>query len=646
MAVTVEPAWATKNLGDAGDTVGGNRSSPQNSLNADAEITNEVNSGWAAANAQRWNQITGGMSMSQFQALPQAQQSAIEQQANNEMDAAAYPTSLADKIMGGIALTASLGAVGLAAGPIAGAVGAGVDNAVGVGGSLAGTVAGDAAVGGVVGTAGSALTGQNIGKGALLGALGGGIGGGISQGLTGAGVSPGIAGVGGKIGSNLTTSAVGNALSGGGNTNMATSGTTQMNSNVLGSLFGGGAATSGGGSGSSSLLGGLAGLGGLVAGGISNNNIGSMQTNAYTTAGNAANSGNQWGVNGIGGVGASFNNGQLGVNGGAFSPLSTGYSQFGASQLGMANQFGSGGVPSSVTQGFNNYNTALGGAQAYAGQGQNSGASMMNAGQNLFNSAGTNYNSAYSTALNSGLAALNPAIQQQSNALLNSNFERGQAGTSGGALQTQALQNSFNTADLQVQNNAVNQGLAAMNTTGNLGLGAYSQGSNQLGAFNNQSASLGAQGLQAGENYSAFSPQLAGLYGQNANQSVAGASGINSMGLQNAQLGLQSQTNVGNQMNNAARTQVLGANTYNGGTSGYLASILGGLSGQNGGGAAGSVLNSLSSMFGGGSTNVSAGNNQVSSGLDSFNSGTDLSQYEINPISGFGSSGSYFGNPV
>jgi hypothetical protein len=106
--------------------------------------------------------------------------------------------------------------------------------------------------------------------------------------------------------------------------------------------------------------------------------------------------------------------------------------------------------------------------------------------------------------------------------------------------------------------------------------------------------------------YSAFSPQLAGLYQNNANSAVSGASGINTMGIQNAAAGLAAQTNVGNQMNAGAKTQVAGANTYNGGLSSYLASMLGGTSSNllgtsSVGGAAGGISSLLSSLFGGGS---------------------------------------------
>jgi hypothetical protein len=492
----------------------------------------------------------------------------------------------------------AIGALGGAAGAAAQPLETGLNNATGIG-----DVASTALVKGGIGALAGGLAGGSTGAeiGGISGAASG-----------GAGAASGSSGVGGAAG----------ALAGYGATSMLGGNNTALQTGASGGSALQGAADS------SNPYASLFGLAGTVLGGMAVNNQASMQNNAYTTAGNAANSGNQWGVSGLGGMGASFQNGQLGINGGALSPMAAGYGQYGQSQLGMANQYGAGGVPTNVTNGYNSYMGNLGAAQGYANKGQAGSLGMMNAGSNMFNSAGTNYNSAYNTALNSGLAALNPAIQQQSNALLNSNFERGMSGTSGGALQTQALQNSFNTADLQVQGNAVNQGLAAMNTTGNLGLGAYAQGAGQLGNFNNQSANLGSQGFNAGMGYSAFSPQLAGMYGANANSAVTGFGGINSMGLQNAQMGLASQTNVGNQMNRAATTQMQGANTYNGGLAGYGASMLGS---PNFSGMAGGVGNSLSSLFGSGMNSSNLYGNGATAGMATGNMG-----FGMDPNASFG----------
>ena len=481
---------------------------------------------------------------------------------------------------GGILGGAASGAIaGGALSGVGGFVGASVDNAIGEGGSLLGTVAGGAATGAIAGGAGAGLAGRNIGTGALLGAVGGGVGSGLGQAVTGASGSGLIGSAAGRVGSTLATGALGGALA---SSPAGAQGTGMASSNSGADL--------------TSLLGIGSGLLGMNA----NQNQNNTQMNAYTTAGNAANSGNTWGASGVGGVGAQFANGQLNTSAGGYNPMVSGYQNLGAQQLGMAGM----GTPGNVTAGYNNYMNTLGGAQAYAGAGQNTGLGMMNAGANMFNSAGTNYNSAYNTSLNSGLAALNPAIQQQSNALLNSNFERGQAGTSGGALNTQALQNSFNTADLQVQQNAVNQGLAAMNTTGNLGLSSYNAGAQQLGSFNNQQNSFGAAGMNAGMSYGMYSPQLTGAYLQNANGAVSGGSGINTMALQNGASGLAAQTNVGNQMNTGAKTQgAIGTSSnYNPGGMSYLGSLMGTASGAGVsiGSIGSSLASGLGSLFGGG----------------------------------------------
>ena len=193
----------------------------------------------------------------------------------------------------------------------------------------------------------------------------------------------------------------------------------------------------------------------------------------------------------------------------------------------------------------------------------------------MLGSSNANYNTAYQNALSAGQGVLNPMIQQQSNALLNSNFERGMSGTSGGALQTQALQNSFNTAELQNQGQAVGQANTAFMNTNLAGNQIFNSGAGQLGNFNYAGANFGNQGMQAGMGYNMFSPQLAGAYNQNALGATQGFGNINTMGLQNANFGLAVGANQGNQMNRAAMTQGSIANTWNGGMMGAGSTIAG-----------------------------------------------------------------------
>jgi hypothetical protein len=330
-------------------------------------------------------------------------------------------------------------------------------------------------------------------------------------------------------------------------------------------------------------------------------------------------------------------------------PAANAFGQFASGQLGAANAL-NGGNPAGVTAAGNNYMGALGTASGFNGLAQTGAAGVMGAGMNAMNnpligqsfgnaagllgSAGANYGQAYQTSLNSQLAALNPAIQQQSNALLNSNFERGMSGTSGGALNVQALQNSFNQANLQAQGNAVSQANALMGTTynaantaagiGNSGLGTaanvFNVGAGQLGSANSLGANLGQQGLAGQQSIAAFAPQLAGMYNNNAAGATAGFGNINNSAIAGANLGLQTGVNQGNQLNRAAMTQGGIANQYNGGTTGALGtmanqfgSLLSG--GDNGSSPYSSLLNSIfGGLFGGSPSSSGAfGTNTTSS---------------------------------
>jgi hypothetical protein len=293
-------------------------------------------------------------------------------------------------------------------------------------------------------------------------------------------------------------------------------------------------------------------------------------------------------------MGGSFNNGVLNMNGGAMSGAAGQFGTFANNSGTMANTYSQGGVPSNVTSAFGNFNNQVGLGQNYANAGAGSSYNMMGMGTNMLNSANANQSSAYQTALQSGQAALNPQIQQQSNALLNSNFERGMAGTSGGALQTQALQNSFNTAELQNQNQAVGQGLNAFNSTINAGQGMFNSGAGQLGNFNNQGLSFGQAGMTGAMNYNMFSPQLAGAYQNNANSAVTGFGGINNAMLGNFQAGLGAITNQGTQMNRGAQTQVAAGQAY--GNNNMWSSVGNGLSSP---GAVNNLLGGASSLFSG-----------------------------------------------
>ena len=541
---------------------------------------------------------------------------------------------------------------GLLGGAVGGAIGYG-----GAAGALGGGAVGGAAAGALGGAAKGAINGTGALQGAELGAVGGGISGAIGgSGLNNVIGNTGSSIVGNQL-ANVATSAVGSNMMGQGTLGGTSNGILQQTQGANGFNL-------------SSLLGGGAGLLGAGLGFASNQQQSNMQNNAYTTAGNAGNT-NPWNVNGLGGIGANFSNGQINLNGGAVGSAANAFGQFANNQLGYANSL-NGGVPSSVAQAGGNYTNALNTAGGYNSLAQGSAAGVMGQGinqlnnpligqafgnaSNLLNSAGASYGNAYNTSLQSQLAALNPAIQQQSNALLNSNFERGQAGTSGGALNAQALQNSFNQADLQAQGNAVSQANALLGTTynaantasgiGTSGLAAggnlFNTGAGNLANANSLGANLGLQGLTGQENIASFAPQLAGMYNSNATSATAGFGNLNNSTIANANLGLAVGTNQGNQLNRAAATQGQIANTWNGGNTGAgstLANSFGSLlSGSNPNTPYAGLLGSIFGLFGGSPSSSGAfGTNTGSSAqlsntdLNNIYSGSFTASPEVTP---------------
>jgi hypothetical protein len=478
--------------------------------------------------------------------------------------------------------------------------------ATGAATGMIGTAAAGALYGAGAGALMGGITGGNIGQDALKGMIGGGIGG-VAAGLGQMYNVPGmVSSAAGKYLTGQVDNGLGlNSPSGGGggrsmgNTNSGQQFEQQFGGQPSGGYaYGGtgvaGTATGAGDTNYGQLFSGLGSIGSAGLGLYGANKQGGMQTNAYTTAGNAANSGNNFGFNGLGGMGGGWNNGMLNMNPGAMGGAANGFSSFANNQTGMANMYGNGGVPSSVTGGFNQFNNQLNNSMMFNGMGQRSASGVMGMGQNMLGSANATAAGAYNTALQAGQQALNPMIQQQSNALLNSNFAKGMSGSSGGALQTQALQNSFNQAELQNQTNAFNTGNSLFNSTINAGMGMFNSGAGQMGNFNNAGAAFGQQGMTGAMNYSAFSPQLAGMYNNNAGSAVQGMGGINNMMLGNFNAGLGAAGNQGNQMNSGARTQMLGANSYNGGAAGYGASVL---SNPNFGTGVNNLINGGMSLF-------------------------------------------------
>jgi hypothetical protein len=567
-------------------------------------------------------------------------------------NAIAYPDSTLDKVMQGISLAGSMVGVGLLGGAViapelataAGATGASIGGG-GVAGSVGtglGSVVGSAGAGAFTGAIGSGLQGQNIGKGALLGGLGGGLGAMASPAASGlsditglpSSVSAGLvkAGIGGATsaaaGSNpllgAISSGVGSlASSGASNLGLgAASGFVggqignQIGLGIVGpggqnNMIGGGSInpqTYGGsmgqamapGGGSFNPLGSIGGLFGAGMGIAANNQQSNLQQNAYTTAGNAANY-NPFNFSGLGGMGSSFANGTGTLSAGGFNPGA--FQGLTNTALGSAGQYAGGGLPQGVAAAGNNYMSALGGAQGNAQTGMAGGMGMYGAGANLVGGANGTYNSAYNTSLSAAQQALQQPFQQQTNALRNQQFETGMSGTSGGALQTQALATGQGQAELQAQQNAVSQANTAQSNALGYGTNLMNSGLGQFGNFNQQGAGFAGQGMNAQMGLGSYSPQLSALYANLANTGVSGLGGVQGMDTSLAQLGLQGMQIGGNNMNNAARTQdaIAQSPNYTNQNAGYgtaLNSLFGNAAG--GGGLFGGLGSAFSGLFGGG----------------------------------------------
>jgi hypothetical protein len=522
----------------------------------------------------------------------------------------------------------------------------------GIGGGFAAGLApalGAAGAGAVGGVASGALSsglnnGANLGKDIALGAIGGGIAGGLAPGASqgvqdvtglsstasniiargglGAASGAATAAIGGG---NPLQAAVSGGLGGAASAGLGAAGVGGAASSFLGNEIGnfagqqfagqpGGAASAGqqnmigGGSinpqqsqfgGLGSSLGGLFGAGMGIA---ANNQQSNLQQNAYTTAGNAANY-NPFNFSGLGGLGSSFSNGTGTLSAGGFNPSA--FQGLTNTALGSAGQYAGGGLPQGVASAGNNLMSALGGAQGNAQTGAAGGMSMFGAGANLVGGANGTYNSAYNNSLSAAQQALQQPFQQQTNALRNQQFETGMSGTSGGALQTQALATGQGQAELQAQQNAVSQANSAQSIALGYGSNLMNSGLGQFGNFNQQGAGFAGQGLNAQMGLGSYSPQLSSLYANLANTGVSGLGGVQGLDTQLAQLGLQGMQIGGNNMNNAARTQGAIAQNpnYTNQNAGYataLNSLFGSAAG--GGGLLGGLGSGLSSLFGGGSS--------------------------------------------
>lgn len=331
-------------------------------------------------------------------------------------------------------------------------------------------------------------------------------------------------------------------------------------------------------------------------------------------------------------VGGGWNIGQ----GGALNGANVGLQNMAQTGTGIADSFLTHGAPAAVTGAGNMSQQSLQQQMAALTGGQGGSSALVNAGTNQLGNpligqaggaassniaqAGEDFNSVYNTQLSSLMKQLQLPQQLQMNANQQGQFSRGQLGTTGGGLQTQAMATGFAQGDLAAQQQAQAEALAtqgqAVSSAGVLGTLASNQqltGSSMigtgLGAMNNTASTIGNLGTQGLQNsiYSAAAPAtLAGAYTQNTvTPAIAGTGAINTMGLNNANLALQTGQ-IGGNLNIGAGNGLAALGTSNNNSQSSLANLLSGLGGSSsllngilgGSNGSGGILNSLSGVTG------------------------------------------------
>lgn len=552
------------------------------------------------------------------------------------------PESTLEKIMNGV----ELGIVGAGIGGIAGPL---------IGGALGSTAGGAIGGGAVAGASTAELSGQPVGKGALYGAAGGAAGAGVSA-LGGGPILSGAAS--GAVRGAATGGARG-ALIGagtgaiGGGTNSAVTGATGSNiaGNIAGAVAGTGAGylannafgNSGGtpgygnntmpftagnvgvapgavGNGGADWLTNLLGAYGAYNAANSSSTIANQQNNAYTSAINAGKL-SPFQINGPGGMGAGLGFGgssptTFGSSLGAYTaPFNMGAGMSGVGGSGAMGAFANqpGGTQGLLERLYGQGGNAYGLGTGVAGMGFGAmnnpliGQSFGSA-SDLMNQATMGYGANYNQALQANLAALQQPQQQAMQQMNDALFGRGQLGTTGGALQTQAMAKGFGLADLQAAISAQNQALNVMNTSGGLannfaGIGnnLFGTGANVTGAgvgmMNNSTGLQGSLANQIyGQNLGLQNNQFnqgMGLFGGGINAGTA----LNNMNLGNSNLDLSLMgLNQKGLLGSAQLQGMISENgNYNAGRSGW-GQLAGNLAGN--GFNFGSLGNLAGSLFG------------------------------------------------
>lgn len=675
-----------------------------------------------------WNKVFPGASLPSITAYLRTAPPDVAQKLTNgalaAISAGLQPDTLAEKVLGQVALAVSVGALTAGFGATAGAaLGASI-------GGTTGTIAAGAATGAAGATARDLLTTGNVAlKDVGLGALGGGIGaaaaplsnaiasntglspglsstlvkggagalssalaggnvlagaaGGLASGVAGmAGLNPTLAGGIGKLvgaETNNLTSGVAGGMAAIGAAGSLANGSNSMPQNPANLSIGNmGTGLGLGNSLLSTIGGGLGAIGGFQQG----NTVGNVLSNTQAGS-NVGTNTSYTGPNST----ASINAGQVntGLTGG-LGQTNTNLGNLGSQQSNIAGSF-NGVAPANVQNSINAQQQNLGrtpqGTQGMLGgqagmqtavQGSQFGligagtnalnnpltTNLQNAAQTQLGTAGQDFTSTYNNSLASLNASLAQPTAQAESQMADAQFGRGQLGTSGGALQTQAFAKGLGQAYLGNQQTAFNEAQNAQNSAtanaGSLNAGAnanlgtansllanaYGQfnntsqlGTNTANSIFNQNSTISQLGNQYGQTNlqnqvlgNTLPAQLAGQYGANANQAVTGATGLNSIDMSGFNAALGAGTQQGNQYNNAmgnaARIASSGV-----GTNGLSAigSALNGISGSN---LLGGVGSAFSALTGGGASN----SNLNPGNYNAYNAANGPSPSDISNLTG------------
>lgn len=382
-----------------------------------------------------------------------------------------------------------------------------------------------------------------------------------------------------------------------------------------------------------------------LAGGIGGSVLGASTQNGLNTASqNAARNSQQlynFGASGPGSFGGAYtaNPGGLGGNVNLNYGNLTGVNQNlqGLAQT-LTNQAGTvNGAPLDVTNANQYLQSQLGNLQPYQGGynsafGQAAGALPGAAGNanNFYGAANTQLTAAgqdpstYANGVYSNLTAqAKPWEDAQTAALQDSQFGKGQTGTSGGALQTQAFAQGLGTADLQRQITAQQMGqqqqAQAVSNAGSLSGAGNALLSNAFNNFNTTGASganVNSAAFGQGNTNVGTQSQLAtlpsylqSLFLGNSASALGQQAGIQTQAGNLYSLGLGTNSANGNLLAGAAGQLSANANGQNTSQNPYgnlLQSIFGSAanasSGSSGAGGLGGLGSALSSLFGGGSS--------------------------------------------